>query len=77
MQTNRINIRLHIQKDKHIMKKHYYIEIGSSCLTIQTSATDLSQKCEAKCLELEGEKVTNGDNLSINGWLIDYVEQIK
>jgi hypothetical protein len=65
-----------LTKDRIDMSRHYYIEIGSSCLTIETSATDLSQKFEAKCLELEGKKVTNNYYVSINGWLIDYVEQI-
>ncbi len=58
------------------MNRHYYIEIGSSCLTIETAADDLSQKFEARCLELEGAKITNGYNLSINGWLIDHVEEL-
>ena len=47
----------------------YYIELGYDSFEIETDVDDLSQKFTAKCLD-------TGETLTINGWLIDYIETI-
>jgi hypothetical protein len=49
--------------------RQYFIELGSNSLEIETDADDLSQTFIAKCLD-------TGEILTINGWLIDYIETI-